>query len=791
MSTQREADLLEAMKYASLPEQRRLTAELDQIRADASLAVEADRDTELADAIVTDHLTPVMVHGMHSTATDWLGEDTEYGLDDLQSIGQTMRAEASVWYGGVSEAVRHNRSELRQQATGVARRLGSQYGEVADQASSIFMDYVGRLVTAEGTDMAGIPSAADGKTNPDLTPWSEEGTAEGVESPDEGSAPSAADAPSVPEGSEHPAAPAPPAAASGGTTEPSDSGPSSLAPELPDDESFAYSGPGAADTTAPVQAASARRRQGAEVAKPGHWNEDGEYTNEPGGEEVDEDDFRKKHNLGPRFESAQQRAIRQYLGVEEGQDFPVPGEVDEEQDGEAKSSLPYTTTPSERPDTFPTFIPPAPASGDTSSTRAPNMRASRTSSGPILTSDIDPHQPHTFVPHHGGSGHECEVCTGWPDHPIHQSGGIGSIMHDPSRQGSRRTAITTGPNPQGSFVYDPIQVESKGYEEGFAYALTWSPGKPIPAALSSAASIGHKYNAEYVAGYKRGVTAGVGALSSEFQTAFASAARAVVLSSRQVEADANTLQFADINQTVAFPFTWSTGTGSASGAADVGSVPTPGSSVADYPQPSNASQGESAVGDTSTELDPIIDGVQAEAFRRVVRANASRLDFNRTAAEYGDTRPHQENWDAQKAAYDAKHAACPHCKSKRTRSGDLTAICGPHRDAMRAAYNTHPASENYWTSSRHTAGDPGWISNDPDWWANKNKGGYGMPNSHPFWAETPHEDIGQWRVFQKDDTWYGFNRQQNAWLDPKNTVGRQAVVDYVNGFNEKPTDIWA
>lgn len=98
-------------------------------------------------------------------------------------------------------------------------------------------------------------------------------------------------------------------------------------------------------------------------------------------------------------------------------------------------------------------------------------------------------------------------------------------------------------------------------------------------------------------------------------------------------------------------------------------------------------------------------------------------------------------------------------------------------------------------ASLHTAADPGWIENDPDWWENKNKGGYGMPNSHPFWKSTPYEDIGQWRVFDKDGTTYGYNRQQNAWLDPKSTSfagkGRQAVVDYVKQFNEKPIDIWA
>ncbi len=90
-----------------------------------------------------------------------------------------------------------------------------------------------------------------------------------------------------------------------------------------------------------------------------------------------------------------------------------------------------------------------------------------------------------------------------------------------------------------------------------------------------------------------------------------------------------------------------------------------------------------------------------------------------------------------------------------------------------------------------TAADPGWISHDPDWWANKNKGGYGMPNNHPFWSEQLFEDVGQWRIFDKDGTTYAYNRRQNAWLDPTTSGDRKAILDYVNGFNSNPIDIWA
>ena len=74
---------------------------------------------------------------------------------------------------------------------------------------------------------------------------------------------------------------------------------------------------------------------------------------------------------------------------------------------------------------------------------------------------------------------------------------------------AKRTAITTGPNPQGSQIYDPQEVIDLGYKAGYAYALEWTPGKPAPAALSSQAEVGHKYNAEYVSGYKSGYADGM------------------------------------------------------------------------------------------------------------------------------------------------------------------------------------------------------------------------------------------------------------------------------------------
>lgn len=870
MSNHTEAELLEAMAHATLPEQRRISAELDDLRAIAAFNKVADAENDLANAIIEDHLTPVLVHGFHSTATDWLDEQVpDYTTADLHTIGTTMRAEASVWFSSVPEGVKANKSELREQARGIARRLGSQYGQVANQAADIFLEYVSRLVVADGTDIAGDSSAAGPTGREGGEDWSAgaptlpvadgstapEDDAEGLNAPD----------PSV-------SGPAP--------DSPSDSAPTPTR-SLPEEDT--HNNPGDAAATGEIPPATA-------------------------------------------FLSAQQRANLQYLGTEEGQDFPVPGERDPEQDGEAASSLPVGVNVTDAPDSFPSFMPDTPAA-PAPSTRAPNVQGSRRTAGddeksrpfyydeddkkvfyedgddnperkpgePTLSSRrqgiaTGPNPQGSYIYADRDPWAQPDEHERWPEpgegYPPTTSGDSQKPKHkrwpepgedyppttsgDSQKHDSRRhESVSTGPNPQGSFVYDPIQVEAKGYEEGFAYALTWSPGKPVPAALTSAATIGNKYNAEYVTGYKAGVGEGIATLSSDFQAAFASAHKQQVLSTRhesvkreahpfkagtgvctekgvegegvephcywcnehwnhpnhkasEVEknrkmwasktADANTRQFDKLDQEVAFPFTWSTdSSGGGKGAADVANVPTPGSQVANYPQPGSGSQ-EPAVGTEVTATEPVLDTeedvpqVVANARRLAAaqRAVASRLGFrrrtaeyedndglrpvidiydealyealyrglpmeeaerfaeqvvnrtasktaeqfiikdwmgktlfdgqefpsfedgwdhiyttdpqtdddehyyddyyvepktaSRTAGEYGDTRPHQEDWRKELTVLRAETQDCRHCKSAQTRTGNPEAICGPHRDKINLRYRTHPASETYWAS---------------------------------------------------------------------------------------------
>jgi hypothetical protein len=384
------------------------------------------------------------------------------------------------------------------------------------------------------------------------------------------------------------------------------------------------------------------------------------------------------------------------------------------------------------------------------------------------------------------------------------------------KQGARRTAVATGPNPQGSFVYDAQRVVDLGYKEGYRYALLWTPGKPVPAAVSSSATLGEKYNSQYVAGYRSGLSDGIATLDPASQASWQQAVTNAIsvaaaknpggeglgwidaeegrpkrdpddrstpewtegyekgydehptktakdFSQSERDKDASTqqaiasrrtstglnepdkgeysvydqdghgpfnalelvnhlreehgarftdtpdtpdrpggqkqsaalpqLELADMDDAVSNPLVWGDGVAPPSvdgnGASDVASVPTPGSSVADYPTPGGDQEAAEGDGEPAEKW----DGQKAAAFRATVQAN-----LRRESAEYGDTGPHQADWQDRLAKHREDTDNCRHCKSARTRSGDPEAECGPHRDSIRNQYATHPASENYWAS---------------------------------------------------------------------------------------------
>jgi len=102
-----------------------------------------------------------------------------------------------------------------------------------------------------------------------------------------------------------------------------------------------------------------------------------------------------------------------------------------------------------------------------------------------------------------------------------------------------KTAITAPGdiNPHGSFTYDPQRAIDQGYKDGYAYALTWTFGKPVPTHVNSTVARGHKYNAEYVQGYVQGLDDGIGSRDAATQTQWASAYSHLKSGSRQASVE--------------------------------------------------------------------------------------------------------------------------------------------------------------------------------------------------------------------------------------------------------------
>lgn len=142
---QREAQILTAMGKANLEEQRRLAADLEDLRAQRHQVIEADRSIDLADTVIRDHLTPVIPHAHTTAATDWLDEVPDSVDSDIDSIARNMRTEATLWWQRTSVDVKADRDEVAEQAKGMARHLASSYGLSAAAARHAFLDQVSHL----------------------------------------------------------------------------------------------------------------------------------------------------------------------------------------------------------------------------------------------------------------------------------------------------------------------------------------------------------------------------------------------------------------------------------------------------------------------------------------------------------------------------------------------------------------------------------------------------------------------------------------------------------------------
>jgi hypothetical protein len=146
MADRTETDLLRrAAKASSLAEATQLVTEANRCRDERVGDQRRARDLDLANALITQTLTPAPVHEHHTAATDWLGE---IATDGGAGAETEMIARGSVWYAKTSQ-LRPFQDEWQEQARGQARKLAGAYGAQADAAENAFLEHVGTLYQRE------------------------------------------------------------------------------------------------------------------------------------------------------------------------------------------------------------------------------------------------------------------------------------------------------------------------------------------------------------------------------------------------------------------------------------------------------------------------------------------------------------------------------------------------------------------------------------------------------------------------------------------------------------------
>jgi len=138
------ADLLgQAGRAETLDQQRALVAQAEALRT-AHLAEQDEQSAYHPEAArIRDVLVPAHAHERTTEATDWLlGLETTSSLEDAT---QEMLAQASLWFGRVSEEVKAHGDEYFEQARGKGRHIASAYGDHAEAAERTFLDETTRL----------------------------------------------------------------------------------------------------------------------------------------------------------------------------------------------------------------------------------------------------------------------------------------------------------------------------------------------------------------------------------------------------------------------------------------------------------------------------------------------------------------------------------------------------------------------------------------------------------------------------------------------------------------------
>jgi hypothetical protein len=143
------AELLRKAGNANTPfaEQREFVRQAEELKTQSVLEARQTSEWNASEAVIRDTLVPGATHELQrvTASTDWIMElDTTANLSDASN---KMVAEASLWYGRVSDEVKSYGDEYSEQARNLARRLAGQYGDQADAAEQVFLDEATRLRT--------------------------------------------------------------------------------------------------------------------------------------------------------------------------------------------------------------------------------------------------------------------------------------------------------------------------------------------------------------------------------------------------------------------------------------------------------------------------------------------------------------------------------------------------------------------------------------------------------------------------------------------------------------------
>lgn len=163
-------DLVRALSNAStLSDQIKIVAELDAYDAGVRQRTAMERSLDWAATTVAETMRPVTAYDRHSITSDWLAEAETAPQENYH---QAVLAEAALWYGRTDADVKADAHEFMEQARGVMTRTAGRYGDAAEDAYRIGMEYLAflnrQVLAASGLDQ--VQQRVDSFENPKETP---------------------------------------------------------------------------------------------------------------------------------------------------------------------------------------------------------------------------------------------------------------------------------------------------------------------------------------------------------------------------------------------------------------------------------------------------------------------------------------------------------------------------------------------------------------------------------------------------------------------------------------------